>query len=176
MKRDFLRRKVELAERRNEHRIQKGSEFRLGSIGGAERRHHPATVPHEFHRCIHQFGIAASEPVDRLLYVADPDRPHSDQFSKFEKQSELQRAGVLKFIDEQQIEFGFNHCGNVSVSQQCKRPRLKIAEIEPTACLLASLVKRQCLSRDGKHAANVFRKLNPEPWMLFHPTRNLLSC
>lgn len=80
---------------------------------------------------LNHFGIASAEAVDRLLRIADPDRLFDD-LRQMVEEADLDRAAVLKLVDQHQPGRFANVAGHLLQVEQLHRVTLHIVEVDQT--------------------------------------------
>ncbi|CAB4762394.1 unannotated protein [freshwater metagenome] len=100
---------------------------------------------------LHQFGVAAPEPVDRLFDVADPDRFAGDARQTHEE-FELYGAGVLELVHEKQVELLRQRLDDRGLFQKPEEEVLLVHEVDDAqlALSLGVGVERLCAEREDR--------------------------
>ena len=88
---------------------------------------------------VHQRGVRAAEREDRLLRIADPDRL-GRELRELEEHGELDRASVLEFVDEEQVELPGEGRAHVGPTKERERERLLIDEVDDPGRALVVLI------------------------------------
>ena len=106
-----------------------------------------------FNDCLHQTGFCAPKTVNTLLRVAHPNWVFSD-VGELQKNVQLHRTRVLKFVHHQQIQLVSQDLFYWGVVQKCANENLHIGIINQSSLLFVSLIFSQCFDDNIKQIKN----------------------
>ena len=139
-------------------------QLRPAAIGGAERLDAPAAdgarrvvdqVGIDGRRGqgldgrVHQRRVGAAEAVDGLLGIADPDRLSRER-GQLEEDGELDGAGVLKLVHQDEIDLAGQLGADLLAPEQLQRERLLVDEVDHAALALVLLISGEPVGGDAE--------------------------
>jgi len=159
---------LELGERRREHLVGELDQ-RWHRAARARERRTKRTTPRRngVEHGGNEPGIGASEAVDGLLRVTNPDRSFR-QFGQLDEDSELDWACILKLVDEDEVKFfGKRRADRLALVQRPQEQHLLVGEVLGPCLTLSFLVASQGRGCKLEHERKILSDVAMELWMAF---------